>query len=102
MLLATAGITGCDQTGKKATAKPADGASISPDAISAAKLDLYSQAYKIMMSGQTSLKPSFDGFVVRLENTRNNEGIFFISGGKLELALELFRQGYAIHGGDMP
>lgn len=103
MLLATVGITGCDQTSKKATAKPADSsASISPDTVSAAKLDLYSQAYKIMMSGQTSLKPSFDGFVVRFENMRNNEDILFISSGRLEYALELFRQGYAIHGGDMP
>lgn len=106
MLAATIGIAGCDQTGKKPNAKPADVAvnnvSDRPDAVSAAKLDLYSQAYKIMMSGQTSLKPSFAGFVARLESTRNNEDILFISGGRLEYALELFRQGYAIHGGDMP
>lgn len=106
MLLVTVGVTGCDHTGKKANEKPADAAAYStsarPDAVSAAKLDLYSQAYKIMMSGQTSLKPSFDGFVTRLKNTRNNEEILYISGGRLEYALELFRQGYAIDGGDMP
>ena len=106
MLLVTVGITGCDQTGKKANEKPADAAANSasarPDAVSAAKLDLYSQAYKVMMSGQTSLRPSYEGFVARLENTRNNEEILYISGGRLEYALELFRQGYAIHGGDMP
>lgn len=105
MLLATVGITGCDQISKKANAKPADAAAYSttamPYAVSASKLDLYSQAYKIMMSGQTSLKPSFEGFVARLKNTQNNEDILFISGGRLEYAIELFRQGYAIHGGDM-
>ena len=105
MLLATAGISGCDQISKKTSAKSADMAvyseSATTDAVSAAKLDLYSQAYKIMMSKQASPKPSFEGFVARFENTRMNEDIFFISGGTLEHALDLFRQGYAIHSGDM-
>lgn len=87
---------------KNLQTQPANSASARPDAVSAAKLDLYSQAYKVMMSGQTSLRPSYEGFVARLENTRNNEEILYISGGRLEYALELFRQGYAIHGGDMP
>ena len=106
MLAATLGITGCDQTGKKADAKQADttayNASVTPDAVSAAKLDLYSQAYKVIMSGQASMKPALDRFIASLKNTRNNEELLFISGGKLEYALELFRQGYTIHGGNMP
>ena len=106
LLAATLGLAGCDQAGRKAIAKPAGAlacrATFQPEDVAAAKLDLYSHAYQVMMTGQTSLRPSFDGFIVRLKNAGVNEDIVMSPNGRLEYALELFRQGYAIRSGDMP
>ena len=106
MLAMTVGLAGCDRISKKANAKPADNAtlasSIAPDMASSAKLHLYSQAYNTMMAGQVGLKPTFGSFVARIRNTQKNEDVLLLSGGKLEQALLLFRQGFAIAGTPMP
>lgn len=106
LLAVTVGVAGCDRMSGKTDAGQANtaafDATIKPQDVSAAKLVLYSQAYKLMMTGQTGLKPTFDGFVVRLKNARVNDDIFLTSPGRLEYALELFRQGYAMGGGNMP
>ena len=102
ILIAAAGLAGCDQTEKPASASVSRDAMNSPDIenVSSVKLDLYTRAYYLLMNSPDSLRPSYNTFH-QARKAKIPDDIRFSSSASLEKGLELFKKGLAIHGGGM-
>lgn len=102
ILAATAGLAGCNHAEKPASVRTSQ-ITINSSAIedaSSVKLDLYTQAYYLLMNSPDSLRPSYNSFH-RIRKAKTADDIRFSSSSSLENGLELFKKGLAIHGGDM-
>ena len=102
LLVAAIGLVGCDQAGKPAKTSISPAAMNSPELedLSSVKLDLYTQAYYLLMNSPDSLRPSYDSFH-RVRKARIADDIRFSSSSGLENGLELFKKGLAVHDGTM-
>ena len=102
ILIAAAGLAGCDQTEKPASASVSRDAMNSPDIenVSSVKLDLYTRAYYLLMNSPDSLRPSYNTFH-QARKAKIPDDIRFSSSASLEKGLEFFKKGLAIHGGGM-
>lgn len=103
LLVVAIGLAGCDKSGKPAETTVSPAAMNSPELedASSVKLDLYTQAYYLLMNSPDSLRPSYDSFH-RVRKAKIADDIRFSPSGGLENGLELFKKGLAIHDGNMP
>lgn len=98
VLLAAAGLAGCNQTSEKpaVTQDVARTASATkPENAFSKKLDLYTQAYYLLMNGPDSLQPAYNTFHL-VRKAKSADDIRFSTSRSLHRGLELFGQGLAI------
>lgn len=98
LLAAAAGLAGCNQTSEK----PAVTQNVThtpfvqhPENAFSKKLDLYTQAYYLLMNGPDSLQPAYNTFHL-VRKAKSADDIRFSTSRSLNRGLELFGQGLAI------
>lgn len=96
------GLAGCDQTEKRVPVGTGQSVSNVSDIenMSSVKLDLYVQAYYLLMNSPDSLRPSYNTFY-RARKTKIADGIRFPVSNSLENGLELFKKGLSVQSSGM-
>ena len=103
VLLVAAGLAGCNQTSEKpaATQDVVHTASTpNTENTFSKKLDLYTQAYYLLMNGPDSLQPAYNTFHL-VRKAKSADDIRFSTSRSLNRGLELFGQGLAIEDENM-
>ena len=98
LLAAAAGLTGCNQTSEKpaVTQNVTHTTSVQhQENTFSKKLDLYTQAYYLLMNGPDSLQPAYNTFHL-VRKAKSADDIRFSTSRSLNKGLELFGQGLAI------
>lgn len=98
MLAAAAGLAGCNQTSEKPAVTQdivRAASSQKPETAFSKKLDLYTQAYYLLMNGPDSLQPAYNTFHL-VRKAKSADDIRFSTSRSLSRGLELFGQGLAI------
>lgn len=100
IIAAVLGLVACDRTEKPL---PTNGAAVNPHEtgnVSALKLDLYTEAYYLLMNGPDGLRPSYNT-ILRIRKANTPDNIRFTASDSLEDGLVLFKKGLAIQNGNM-
>lgn len=100
ILASVLGLAACDRTEKPVQTDGAAANTHETGNTSAIKLDLYTQAYYLLMNGPDGLRPSYNTFH-RIRKAKTSDNIRFSSSDSLENGLALFRKGLAVQDGSM-